>query len=254
MHTALTIAGSDPSGGAGLQADLKVFRAFDVYGYSVPSALTAQNTRGVDSIYSIPYDFFERQLTFLLEDVRPDAIKTGMLYTTYVVELVAEKVNKCKLKNLVVDPIAVSSSGMSLLVDGAVDTIKTLLFPLAAVITPNIYEATVFTGINIQEPSDVELAARTLRDMGPEVIVITGGHFENGPVDTFFDGNNLIIIEGEKIEGEYHGTGCAFSAALTAMLSLGHTPFKAVQKANEFVRSSIRNAISPGRGMGLLGL
>jgi hydroxymethylpyrimidine/phosphomethylpyrimidine kinase len=254
MHTALTIAGSDPTGGAGLQADLKVFRAFDVYGYSVPSALTAQNTTGVDRIYAISDDFFHKQLTFLLEDVRPGAIKTGMLYTTYVVELVAEKVKKYRLENLVVDPVAVSSSGMSLIEDGALDAIKTLLFPLAAVITPNIYEAAVFTGINLQGPQDVELAAGALKDMGPGTVVVTGGHFDGRTVDTYYDGSDFRSIEGERVEGEYHGTGCAFSAAVTAMLSLGHSPIEAVQKANEFVRSAIRNAYNPGRGMGLLGL
>lgn len=254
MHAALTIAGSDPTGGAGLQADLKVFRAFGVYGYSVPSALTAQNTTGVDSIYAVSNDFFHRQLAFLLEDVRPGALKTGMLYTTYAVELVAEKVKKYGLENLVVDPVAVSSSGLSLVEDGTLDAIKALLFPLAAVITPNIYEASVFTGINLEGPHDVELAARALKDMGPGTVVITGGHLEDRTVDMFYDGNDFRKIEGEKVEGEYHGTGCAFSAAVTAMLSLGHTPLEAVEKAKEFVRSAIRNACSPGRGMGLLGL
>lgn len=254
MHTALTIAGSDPTGGAGLQADLKVFRAFDVYGYSVPSALTAQNTTGVDSIYAISDNFFHKQLTFLLEDVRPEAVKTGMLYTTYIVEVVAEKVKKYKLENLVVDPVTVSSSGISLMEDGTLDAIKTLLFPLAAVITPNIYEASLFTGINVQGPGDVELAAGALKDMGPGTVVVTGGHFEDRTADTFYNGSNFTTIEGEKVEGEYHGTGCAFSAAVTAMLSLGHAPLEAVVKANEFIQSAIRNAYSPGRGMELLGL
>lgn len=254
MHTALTIAGSDPTGGAGLQADLKVFRAFDVYGYSVPSALTAQNTTGVDFTCSISEDFFHRQLTVLLEDVRPGAIKTGMLYTNYVVELVAEKVKKYRLENLVVDPVAVSSSGVSLIENGALDAIKSLLFPLAKIITPNIYEASVFTGINIEGPHDLEFAAKALRDMGPKIVVITGGHFENRTVDMFYDGNNYKSIENKKIEGEYHGTGCAFSAAITAMLSIGYAPIEAVEEANKFVRSAIRKAHSPGRGIALLDL
>lgn len=254
MHTALTIAGSDPTGGAGLQADLKVFKAFDVYGYAVPSALTAQNTTGVDSTCSIAEDFLHRQLNVLLEDVRPGAIKTGMLYESYVVEVVAQKIREYGLENLVVDPVTVSSSGISLIKDGALDTIKSVLFPLAEIITPNIYEASVFTGINLQGHHNLEFAAETLRDMGPEIVVITGGHFEDLTVDIFYDGNSFTRIKRKKIEGEYHGTGCAFSAAITAMLSLGHAPVEAVEEANKFVRSAIRNAHSPGRGMGLLGL
>lgn len=254
MKTALTIAGSDPTGGAGLQADLKVFRAMGVYGLSVPAVLTAQNTEAIDYIYPVPGDLFYRQLDFLLGDIKPDALKTGMLYSTYAVEITAEIIDKYHLENLVVDPVTVSSSGSILVMEGALDSIKALLFPRAKCITPNIYEASVFTGINIDTESNLEDAARRLKDMGPETVVITGGHLEDRAVDLFYDGKVFERIGSEKLDGEYHGTGCAFSAAMTAMLCMGQTPLEAASSAKEFVVNAIKNAHRPGKGMGLLDL
>ena len=251
MKTALTIAGSDPTGGAGLQADLKVFKAFNVYGLSAVSAVTAQNTRGVDSIFPVDKDALEKQLHVLLPDIRPDALKAGMLYSKWAVEIIGEILREFSLTNLVVDPVTVSSSGMSLVDSGTLDAIKDTLFPSARVITPNIYEASVLTGIMIEDKKGMEEAAAILKKMGPDVVVITGGHLDEIALDLYYDGE-FHSIEDEKIQGEYHGTGCVFSAAVTARLAHGHSPLESVRRAKEFVGNAIKKASHPGRGMGLL--
>jgi hydroxymethylpyrimidine/phosphomethylpyrimidine kinase len=253
MKTVLTIAGSDPTGGAGLQADLKVFRYFDVYGLSVISAVTAQNTVGVDAVYPVDREAFEKQLRTLCSDIRPDAVKIGMLYSTWAVDLLAGLFSGKEYRNIVIDPVTISSSGMSLVDEGTLDLIRVSLFPLSRVITPNIYEATVLTGVMIEDKRGMEEAARSLKSMGPEVVVITGGHLEGKAADLYFDGT-FHVVEGERIKGEYHGTGCAFSSAVTALLALGYTPLESVRKAKEYVREAMEKACHPGRGMGLLNL
>jgi hydroxymethylpyrimidine/phosphomethylpyrimidine kinase len=253
MKTALTIAGSDPTGGAGLQADLKVFRAFGIHGLSITSAITAQNTERVDSILPVEKDALEKQLRVLLSDIKPDALKTGMLYSRWAADVLAEIFREYSLQNLVIDPVTVSSSGMSLADDGTLDSIRENLFPLSKIITPNIYEAAVLTGIMIEDRNGMEEAAKVLKGMGADVVVITGGHLEGIALDLYYDGE-FHVIEGEKIKGEYHGTGCAFSAALTALLALGHSPLESVRKAKEFVNGAIRKAYHLGRGMGLLNI
>ncbi|MBI4684443.1 MAG: bifunctional hydroxymethylpyrimidine kinase/phosphomethylpyrimidine kinase [Nitrospirae bacterium] len=254
MKSALTIAGADPTGGAGLQADLKVFRAFGVHGLSVATALTAQNTTGVNSILPVDDIFFERQMDALLKDIRPEALKTGMLYSKRAVHVIDGKIKKYALKKLVIDPVTVSSSGMSLAEDGMLDAMKERLFPLAKVVTPNIYEAAVLTGMNIEDIADMEKAAVRLKEMGPEFVIITGGHLEKSAIDLYYDGSGFCMIESEKIAGEYHGTGCAFSAAVTALLANGYEPLESAKKAKEYVTSAIRNAYYLGKGMGLLNL
>jgi len=266
MKSALTIAGSDPTGGAGLQADLKVFRAFGVHGLSVTSALTAQNTEGVSSILPVDKDFFTSQIDVLLRDIMPDAVKTGMLYSKWAVDIAAEKIRKSSLKNLVVDPVTVSSSGTSLVENGTLDAIKEQLFPLASVITPNIYEASVLTGINVENVSDMEEAAKRLKEMGSAVVIITGGHLEEvrsqksevrsdeETLDLIYDGTKFYYLTGKRIEGEYHGTGCAFSSAITASLASGHSTLESARRAKEFINNAIRKAYHLGKGMGLLNL
>ncbi|HMK50339.1 MAG TPA: bifunctional hydroxymethylpyrimidine kinase/phosphomethylpyrimidine kinase [Thermodesulfovibrionales bacterium] len=251
MKTALTIAGSDPTGGAGLQADLKVFRSFGVHGLSVISAVTAQNTEVVDSIFPLEQEAFEKQLRILLSDIRPDAVKTGMLYSGRTVETLAEHIREYSLHDLVIDPVTVSSSGTTLMDEGTLDILKEKLFPIAKMITPNIYEASVLTGVMIETVDEMEEAARALKMMGPDVVVITGGHLENIALDLFYDGE-FHRVESEKLRGEFHGTGCAFSAAVAALLALGHSPIEAVRKAKEFMNNAIKRAYHPGRGMGIL--
>jgi len=250
---ALTIAGSGPTGGAGLQMDLKVFRHFGLHGMAVPSALTAQSTEGVDYVWEVPEEVFRRQLEFLLSDMAPHAVKTGMLFTVHAVYAVAEAVARHGLKNLVVDPVAVSSSGTSLEEAGALDAMRERLFPLARVITPNLYEAALFTGESMETEGSVEDAARKLKDMGPEAVIITGGeHIEGKVVDFYFDGRDFHKFVGEDLPGEHHGTGCAYSSALAAGLALGDAPLEAARRAKSFVEGAIRRSFRPGRGMSIL--
>jgi hydroxymethylpyrimidine/phosphomethylpyrimidine kinase len=254
MRSALTIAGSDPTGGAGFQADLKVFRAFDVHGLAVPAALTAQNTAGVEGILPVERDFLLREMEVLLTDIKPDALKTGMLYSPWAVEVVAKMIRTYSLPGLVVDPVTVSSTGTSLVDEGTLDNIRDMLFPLSEVITPNIYEASVFAGLNIEDEDGMKKAALRLKEMGPRVVIITGGHLERLTLDLYYDGSGFHELETSKIQGEYHGTGCAFSAAITACLALGHTPLESAKRAKEFVTEAIRKAYHLGRGLGLLRL
>jgi hydroxymethylpyrimidine/phosphomethylpyrimidine kinase len=254
MKSALTVAGADPTGGAGLQVDLKVFAAVGVYGLSVPAVLTAQSTSGVGRIAPVEKDFFLVQMDLLLSDIKPDALKTGMLYSGWAVETVADSIRNYSLGNLVVDPVTVSSTGVTLVENGLLDKIREKLFPLSSVVTPNIYEASVLTGMNIEDGKDMETAARKLKDMGPRAVVITGGHLEKSTLDLFYDGVEFHRLEGPKIEGEYHGTGCAFSAAITAFLAVGNDTFESVRRAKEIVTTAIRKAYHPGRGMGLLNI
>ncbi len=249
---ALTIAGSDPSGGAGLQADLKVFKLLGVHGLSVASALTAQNTKAVAGILAVGGDFLGRQIEFLLSDMTPDALKTGMLLSAENIKIVAENVKAYSLKNLVVDPVSISSSGTSLLEEGGLDLLKDLLFPLASVITPNIYEASVLSGLPVENLEQMEEAAKKLRQMGPKAVIVTGGHLEDEAVDIFHDGKVTIRLEGKKLPGTFHGTGCVFSSALTAYLARGETAERAGVEAKRFVEEAIAAAFYPGGGMGIL--
>jgi hydroxymethylpyrimidine/phosphomethylpyrimidine kinase len=254
MLIALTIAGSDPTGGAGLQADLKTFKSMGVYGLSIPSALTVQNTSGVLNIYELPSDLFASQLNVLLRDIHPDALKTGMLYSTETIKIAAEKIKQYSLENLVVDPVTVSSTGVSLIKEGALGAMKHYLFPLARVITPNIYEASLFTGINIQDKEDMKKAAARLREFGPETVMITGGHLQGRALDLLFDGEDFLLLENKKLEGDYHGTGCVFSSAVTASLALGADVKEAAVKAKEVVWKAMKSAVSIGKGMKILNI
>jgi hydroxymethylpyrimidine/phosphomethylpyrimidine kinase len=252
MKIALTIAGSDPTGGAGLQIDLKTFKSMGVYGLGVPSVLTVQNTKGVLNIHELTPEFFANQLDALLRDIQPDALKTGMLYTTDIVKIVAERIKEYSLKNLVVDPVTISSTGVSLIKERTLELIKVYLFPLARVITPNIYEASVLTGLNIKSEDDMKTVAIKLKRCGPEVVIVTGWHQQEKSLDLLFDGRNFLLLEKERLEGEYHGTGCVFSSYITASLALGYDVREAAIKAKEFVWKAMKSALSIGEGMKVL--
>jgi hydroxymethylpyrimidine/phosphomethylpyrimidine kinase len=251
MKTALTIAGSDPTAGAGLQADLKVFRSFNIHGLSVLAAITAQNTKGVESVYPVEPTVLKQQLQTVLSDMMPDAIKTGMLFTKNAVEIISETLAIHPCRNLVVDPVSVSSSGMSLVENGTLDILRDRLFRLSRIVTPNIYEASLLTGIAISDQKGMENAAISLKRMGPEAVVVTGGHLENKAIDCYYDGK-FHFFDTIKQEGEYHGTGCAFSSAIAALLALGNSSIESVKGAKEFVSQAIRKAYFPGTGMGIL--
>lgn len=253
-RTALTIAGSDPTGGAGFQADLRAFDRLGVHGLSIPTVLTAQNTEGVHGIYEIQENFISEQLDVLLRDIRPDALKTGMLYNAEIVTAVAGKIGEYSLGNLVIDPVTVSSTGVQLLENKGLDAMKDALFPLSRVITPNIYEASVLTGLDILDEKDMKESAVKLKDMGCGAVIITGGHLEKKAVDMFFDGSEFISLENNRLEGEFHGTGCLFSAALTACLSLDYDLKTAFIKAKETVWDAMKNSVPVGSGMNLLNI
>lgn len=253
MKKALTIAGFDPTGGAGLQADLKVFHALGIYGLSVVSSLTAQNTEGVSDIMSVPGIFVKKQLSVLLSDLVPDATKTGMLYNESAIEAVAYFIRKYSLKNIVADPVLVSSSGKKLVEKNTPIALRKKLFPLCSVITPNIYEASVLTGMVIKTIADMEKAAVCLRDSGPENVIITGGHLEGSAVDVLYDGK-FHCLKGRKVKGEYHGTGCTFSAALTAMLAKGHSVPEAAKEAKKFMCGAFRKTFDTGGRLRLFNL
>lgn len=254
MKIALTIAGSDPTGGAGIYTDLKTFKSLGVYGIGIVTTLTAQNTERVFDIHDLPQDFFSTQIDVLLRDIHPDASKTGMLYSGEIIRSVTEKIKQYSLKNLVVDPVTVSSTGVPLVKNEALESMEKYLFPLAKVITPNIYEASLFTGINIEDEEDMKKVAVRLKEFGPEAVIVTGGHLHGRAIDLLFDGEDFFSLEGKRLEGEYHGTGCVFSSVVTACLAIGYDVREAAIKANEFVWNAMKSAISIGKGMKILNI
>lgn len=254
MKNALTIAGSDPTGGAGLQADLKVFKSLGVHGLSIPSVLTAQNTRGVYGVHEVPADFFSKQLSRLLDDIRPDALKTGMIYSPDIVVLIAEMIKEHSLNNLVIDPVTVSSTGVPLIKEGTLEAMKEMLFPLAKVVTPNLYEVSLLTGMEVIEEDEMKEAAVRLMQFGPENVIITGGHLQGRAMDLLFDGDDFLMLEGGRVEGDFHGTGCVFSSVITASLALGYDIKASMVKAKEFTLKAIESAETFGKGLRILGI
>ncbi len=254
MSIALTIAGSDPTGGAGLQADLMVFRSFDVHGISVVTSITAQNTIGVSYVIPIEGNALEKQLRILLDDIKPDALKTGMLYSRENVRTVRLIIDEYKLKNLVIDPVSISSTGVNLCEDGVIDLIRELLLPVSRVITPNLYEAELLTGVRITDLETIKKALVRLKELGCDSPIITGGHFgEDESIDILYD-REFHIFSGEKIKGEFHGTGCIFSSAITANLAKGMEIYESMKIAKSYINDAIKRARFFGKGMGILSI
>jgi len=251
VKTALTIAGSDSIGGAGIQADVKTFSRLQVYGMSVITALTAQNTTGVSSVMDIPPDFVLHQLDAVLTDIPPDALKTGMLLNAAIIEVVASKIREHGLTKVVVDPVMFATSGAELLRQDAVRALQRVLLPLALVITPNINEAQALTGKQIRTTGDMEEAALQVHAMGARYVLLKGGHIEGDATDVLFDGKEFWHINAERIPArDCHGTGCVLSAAITAHLALGRSVREAVELGKQFVTEAIRNGLRIGRGQG----
>lgn len=247
--TALTIAGSDPSGGAGFQADLKTFAAYGVYGMAVPAALTAQSTVGVVAVREIPPAFMAAQLDALLSDVRVDAVKTGMLLSARTIRVVAEAVKKYRVGNLVIDPVMVSTSGRRLLRKNAVSVMVSELFPLAELVMPNMDEAAVLAGMEVATREDMREAAARIHLLGPKFVLVKGGHHRGDPVDVFYNGVEAFEFPGKRVTGkDLHGTGCVLSAAVTAGLAKGMVMMEAVAKAKEFLTAAIKKAEPVGQG------
>jgi hydroxymethylpyrimidine/phosphomethylpyrimidine kinase len=248
----LTIAGSDSSGGAGIQADLKTFTVFRVYGMSAITALTAQNTRGVNGIVPISPDFVRAQIDAVASDIGVDAAKTGMLATRAIVEAVAAAVRAHRIAPLVVDPVMVAQSGASLLEDDARAAIRSVLLPLAAVVTPNVPEAEALLGRRVASVADMRDAARRLVDAGAGAALVTGGHLAGADaVDVLYDGHDLHELSAPRIDTPHtHGTGCMTAAALAACLARGLPLVAAAHEVKRFISAAIVAGLPLGAGNG----
>ena len=253
----LTIAGSDSSGGAGIQADLKTLHALGVYGMSAITALTAQNTEGVTAIHTVAADFVREQIDTTVRDIQPDAVKTGMLARQDVVEVVAESADRWRFPSLVVDPVMVATTGALLLDPAAIESVRALLVPRATIVTPNAPEAAELLGMNVRTAEDQEVAARALVvDLGAQAVLVKGGDLEGDEVtDVYFDGVRLEILRDTRIRTtSTHGSGCALASAIAAHLARGESLREAVARARAWVRHGIENAPPLGHGRGPLDL
>jgi hydroxymethylpyrimidine/phosphomethylpyrimidine kinase len=254
MHTALTIAGSDSGGGAGIQADLKTFAANGVYGTSALTAVTAQNTLGVTAWVALEADMVIAQIEAVAADIGADAVKTGMLATAAIVEAVAATIRSLELPQLVVDPVMVAKGGDRLLEDAAIDAMRTELLPLAHVVTPNIHEAEVLAGIDVRSLQDMKEAAKRILALGPRVVLVKGGHLD-GPesIDVACSDAEILEIRGKRIATQHtHGTGCTMASAIAANLAKGVKDMDAIRAARTYVEGAILNAPGLGRGHGPL--
>ena len=246
---AMTIAGSDSGGGAGIQADLKTFAAHGVYGTSVLTAVTAQNTVEVLAIAEVPEEVISLEIDGVMGDIGADAAKTGMLSSPSIIDVVADRIEAWGLTSLVVDPVMVAKSGDRLLQANAVATLRARLLPLARIVTPNIPEAVVLADMTIDSDDAMREAARRIQAQGPAFVVIKGGHSDGAPSDLVFNGSAFELLEGERIDTRNtHGTGCTFSAAITANLALGYDSFDAIARAKIYITEALRNSYPIGSG------
>jgi hydroxymethylpyrimidine/phosphomethylpyrimidine kinase len=251
IRKALTIAGSDSGAGAGIQADLKTFAAHGVYGACAITAITAQNTLGVSKIIELKPDIVAAQIDAVIEDIGADAVKTGMLANAAIIETVARKIRRHRLKNVVVDPVMVATSGDLLIKTSAVAALRARLLPLATVVTPNLPEAEELTGMKLRATADIEEAARRIVALGAQSVVIKGGHRKGPAVDLFYDGKTFRALYAPRIRTtNTHGTGCTFSAAIAANLAQGKKLENAVTLAKQFITQAIRRAFPVGAGHG----
>lgn len=251
-HTAvLTIAGSDPSGGAGIPADLNVFIYLGLQGFSVITAVTAQNTRGVQRIFPLGREQVSAQLDSVTSDFKPAVTKTGMLPTVDIIEEVSQRSARGQLGKLVIDPVLASTSGVQLAADGCASYLVSNLLPRCLLVTPNLFEAEMLSGRSIRTEQDAMEAARVLVDAGAGAACVTGGHWPGNPVDFVFDGQIIHRLEGQRIKRQapVHGTGCVFSSAAAGYLARGFAVADAVENAKSLVERAINGATSPGLGM-----
>ncbi|MEB3101976.1 bifunctional hydroxymethylpyrimidine kinase/phosphomethylpyrimidine kinase [Ferviditalea candida] len=253
IRKALTIAGSDSGGGAGIQADLKTFQELGVYGMSVITAVTAQNTLGVQAVYPLGAEAVIRQMDSIAADLAPDAVKTGMLVDRELMETTAEQIRKHGWRNLVVDPVMSAKGGVLLLHKEAVEAMKLRLLPLAEVVTPNIPEAEILSGLPIVSEEQRKEAARKIHACGSKYVVIKGGH-GNEPdlaTDLIYDGERFTELSGRRVATRHsHGTGCTFAAAIAAGLAQGIGVLQAVQTAKQFIQAALEEELGIGGGHG----
>jgi hydroxymethylpyrimidine/phosphomethylpyrimidine kinase len=248
---ALTIAGSDSGGGAGIQADLKTFSALGTFGMSVVTAITAQNTLGVTAVHEVPVDIIAAQIDAVITDIGADAVKTGMIASTAIIATVADKLQEYRVNRLVVDPVMIATSGDRLLREDAVDALRTRLLPLASVATPNIPEAEVLTERTISGVDDMRRAAYDISNMGAESVLVKGGHLDGDAIDVFFDGHRFYELRAARIlTTSTHGTGCTLASAIAAHLARGRDLESAVRGAKEYLTAALRAAYPVGGGHG----
>ena len=253
MKTALTIAGSDCSGGAGIQADIKTMTMNGVYAMTAITALTAQNTTGVRAIQEATPAFLKEQLDAVFEDIFPDAVKIGMVSSSDLIRVIAERLRHYGAKNIVVDPVMVATSGSSLMKTDAVQTLIDELLPLSTVITPNIPEGEILSSEKIESRDDMERAAKRIGDTYGCAVLLKGGHRVNDANDLLYAGGEMQWFEGKRIDNpNTHGTGCTLSSAIASNLALGHSVPEAVKLSKEYVTDAIRHAPGLGHGCGPL--
>lgn len=253
MKTALTIAGSDCSGGAGIQADIKTMTAYGVYAMSAITALTAQNTTGVVDIMEVTPEFLGKQLDCIFTDIYPDAVKIGMVSSAALIETIAEKLHFYQAKNIVVDPVMVSTSGAKLLQDEAVETLKNRLFRQAVLLTPNIPEASILAEVSIEDEDDMIKAAEIISTQYGCAVLCKGGHNINDANDLLYWNDQYRWFRGERINNpNTHGTGCTLSSAIAAGLAKGMDLNAAIQAAKEYISEALKAMLNLGKGSGLL--
>jgi len=253
IHKALTIAGSDSGGGAGIQADLKTFSAFRVFGMSVLTAVTAQNSVGVQGVENLPPAFVAQQLRSVLDDFGTDAAKCGMLSTAGIIDAIADVLADHRIEKLVVDPVMVAKSGDPLLQADARTALADRILPLALVVTPNLPEAEVLAGMRVVEPEDMEEAARRIHVMGPRYVLVKGGHLKGDATDLLWNGREFTRFTAARVDSaNTHGTGCTFSAAIAAGLARGQALGDAIRSAKAYVTRAIREGFKAGHGVGQL--
>ena len=252
VYKALTIAGSDSGGGAGIQADLKTFQELGVYGMSAVTAVTAQNTLGVHGVYPTSVEGVIEQINAIGDDLKPGALKTGMLFSKDIIEAVSDRIDEYEWTNLVIDSVMIAKGGAKLLQDDAVHALKEKLIPKATVVTPNIPETEALTDSKIETLEDRKHAAKSIIELGAKSVVVKGGHGkEKDVVDLFYDGSTFTELTSPRVDTKHtHGTGCTFSAAITAELAKGNSIREAVVIAKDFIRAAIENQLGIGGGHG----
>jgi hydroxymethylpyrimidine/phosphomethylpyrimidine kinase len=250
---ALTIAGSDSGGGAGIQADLKTFSAFRVFGMSVVTALTAQNSVGVSGVFNVPPEFVAAQIDAVLGDLGADAVKLGMLSTGPIASTVAARLRAHGAERIVVDPVMIAKSGDPLLEPAARAALVADVLPLAFVVTPNLHEAAALAGIPVETEADMAEAARRIHALGPRHVLVKGGHLKDAATDLLWNGRELTRFPGPRLDStSTHGTGCTFASAIAAGLARRHSLADAVREAKAYVTAAIREGFQAGRGVGVL--
>ncbi|MBI3995046.1 MAG: bifunctional hydroxymethylpyrimidine kinase/phosphomethylpyrimidine kinase [Nitrospirae bacterium] len=256
MKVALTIAGSDPTGGAGIQADLRTFASFHVHGTAVIASLTIQSTLGIQEVVKIPPDLLRKQITTLLDDVTVHAVKTGMLLDGETIEIIGELLKKYRLTRYVLDPIIRSSTGFPVLKKDDIELLKKTLLPRALLVTPNLQEAEALTGLSVRTEKEMEHTAKEIRAMGPRYVLVKGGHLEgNAALDLLAGRSGIQRFRKPHVPGRrLHGAGCVYSAAITAGLAAGLNVEQSIRKAKGLVYRAIRSAVSVGQGRQLLNL